>query len=127
VIRIAFLAFSAVILVACASTPSPVPSTLTWHPEADVRGLMTDVVLDAERNASGGIDFVTVRGLGAMQRRSIEWSITFIDDSGRTVPGLSDRFRRFTVVPGVPFQLEAISPVDNAVRASIHLRSSRSR
>jgi hypothetical protein len=121
------MVLAAMILVACAATPSSVPATVTWHPEADVRGLMTDLVLEARRNSFGGIDFVTVRGLGAMQRRSIEWSITFIDDSGRTVPGLSDRFRRFTIVPGVPFQLEATSPIDDAVRASIHLRSSRSR
>lgn len=121
------MVFSAVILVACAATPSPVPSTVTWHPEADVRGLMIDVVLEARRNTSDGIDFVTVRGLGAVQRRQIEWSITWLDDSGRAVPGLSDRYRRFTVVPGVPFQLQAISPIDNAARASIHLRPSNSR
>ncbi len=121
------MAFSAGILIACASTPAPLPFTVTWHPEADIDGLMTDVVLDARRNSAGGIDHVRVQGRGAMQRRQIEWSITFFDESGRAVPGLSDRYRRFTVVPDVPFQLEAISPIDDAARASIHLRASSSR
>lgn len=110
-------------MTACA-TPSMQMSDVTWHPESNVGVLMQNVVINTRRHPDRSLAVVIVEGDAVRQRRQIEWSVSWFDHSGRKIEGLSDRYRRTTLIPGVPFQLEAASPVDNAGRARIHIRES---
>ncbi len=123
IIRKIFAVLAILLLAACAHQPE-VERDVTWHAESDVRGAMQDVMININRHRDGSLHTVMVEGVGAGNRQSIEWSIRWFDHSGRQVRGISDRYRRATINPGIPFQLEAVAPVDNAARARIHVRRS---
>ena len=112
-------------LAACASSPEPA-GPVSYHADPDVRYAMRDMVINIQRTQTGHIQTVMLDGIGAGQARSaVEWSIVWYDPSGRRVDGISDRYRRMTVQPGVPFQMLATAPVQDAARAHIHVRRSR--
>lgn len=113
------------LLAGCAVAPEPA-GPVTYHADRDVAAAMRDMVININRAPNGHIEAVMLDGFGAGQSRSaVEWSIVWYDTSGRQVTGISDRYRRMTVSPGVPFQISATAPVQNATRAHIHVRRSR--
>lgn len=113
------------LLAACATTSEP-SGPVTYHADSDIRYAMRDMVININRSRNGFLEEVILDGIGAGQARtSVEWSIAWYDERGRRVEGISDRYRRMTVSPAVPFQMAATAPVRNATRAHIHVRSSR--
>lgn len=120
------LTVSVLFLAACATTPPEPPGPVTYHADSDVRYAMRDMVININRSPNGFIEAVMLDGFGAGQGRAgVEWSIVWYDATGQRVGGTSDRYRRLTVSPGVPFQMSAVAPVRDATRAHIHVRRSR--
>lgn len=122
-IQFGLLVLMSAFVFGCAHKPQII-ADVTWHPETNVRGMMQDININISRYPDGSLHTVVVDGVGARQRQGIEWSIRWFDPSGRQVSGISDRYRRATIVPGVPFNLEAVAPIDYAVKAQIHVRRS---
>lgn len=113
------------LLAGCAVTPEPA-GPVTYHADPDVASAMGNIVINISRAPNGNIETVMLDGLGAGPSRSaVEWSIVWFDTTGQRVTGISDRYRRMTLVPGAPFQMAATAPVQNATRAHIHVRRSR--
>ena len=113
------------LLVGCATSPEPA-GPVTYHADNDVRYAMRDMVININRSRDGYLETVMLDGFGAgQQRSSVEWSIVWYEASGQRVSGISDRYRRMTVSPAIPFQMAATAPVPNASRAHIHVRLSR--
>jgi len=123
-IRLGIPVLISLFVLACAHTPQEETSDVTWHPESGVRSLMQDVSINISRYPDGSLHTVVVDGVGAHQRQAVEWSVRWFDPAGRQVKGISDRYRRATIVPGVSFNLEAVAPIDYASRAQIHVRRS---
>ena len=113
------------LLAGCAATPEPA-GPVTYHADPDVASAMRSMVINISRAPNGNIETVMLDGLGAGPSRSaVEWSIVWYDTTGQRVAGISDRYRRMTLIPGAPFQMSATAPVQNATRAHIHVRRSR--
>lgn len=113
------------LLAGCAVVPEPA-GPVTFHADREVAAAMRDMVININRAPNGHIEAVMLDGFGAGPSRSaVEWSIVWYDTSGQQVSGISDRYRRMTLSPGVPFQMAATAPVRNATRAHIHVRRSR--
>src|SRR5690625_6931392 len=121
-IRLGIPVLISLFVLACAHTPQEETSDVTWHPESGVRSLMQDVSINISRYPDGSLHTVVVDGVGAHQRQAVEWSVRWFDPAGRQVKGISDRYRRATIVTGVSFILVAVAQFAYASIEQIHDR-----